>query len=284
MKVTSPRTLARLLLDRLTTAGDPGRALTLAQLLDDHLAYSRVRSELGLAGKGEYDVAILGLLADRTLLQADPALEAAARRELESPEPALAFADALSERLLRLRNPTLPEEPARPGEDGDPGDESTADVDASVEVDPSVGDDASVTDDARGGDDAPAGEGASGREDPPGDRGRQGDGRDELPGVRRPAWEVPATADDPEPDDLGGMSDPVETVAPPPLRPAPPEPAAPAPRAACRSCGEDLPGRDGFRYCPYCGQDQVVPRCTACGETLEPRWSFCPRCGRTTGG
>ena len=105
MKVTSPQTLARLLFDRLAETGDPKRAVTLAQLLDDHLAYARVRPELQLAGKGEYDVGILGLLADRTLLQADPALEAAARRELEGPEPGLTFAEALAERLLRLRHP-----------------------------------------------------------------------------------------------------------------------------------------------------------------------------------
>ena len=158
MKVTSPRTLARLLLDRLATAGDPGRALTLAQLLDDHLAYSYVRAELGLAGKGEYDVAILGLLADRTLLQVDPALEAAARRELETPEPALAFADALSERLLRLRNPSLPENDDRPqegaaAEDGPPP-AAEADVGdgASLEGGVPLGDDAPPREDApRGG-------------------------------------------------------------------------------------------------------------------------------------
>jgi hypothetical protein len=120
MKVTSSKTLARLLFDRLAESGDPTRAVTLAQLLDDHLAYARVRPAFQLAGKGEYDVAILGLLADRTVLQADPALEAAARRELEAPEPGLTFAGALAERLLRLRDA----EGGRPAEEDIAGEES----------------------------------------------------------------------------------------------------------------------------------------------------------------
>jgi predicted RNA-binding Zn-ribbon protein involved in translation (DUF1610 family) len=197
MKVTSPQSLARLLSDRLAAAGDPMRSVTLRQLLENHLAYARVRTELQMAGKGEYDVAILGLLADPTLLAVDPALEAAARRELDNPEPALAFAEALAERVLRL-NPAEGESPAAPPV-----------FELAVEPEPAVA--------------------------------------------------------EPEP----AVAEPEPTVADPEVD-----------SGGCWACTKALPTRDGVRFCPHCGADQEVPRCSACGDRLEPDWTFCPRCGR----
>lgn len=138
MKVASPDALARLLSRRLAERGDPGRAITLEQLLEDVLGYAAVRRELGLAGKGEYDVAMLGLLTDRSLLQVDPAVAAAAREELESPEPGLEFSKAFAEHLLRLRPGSMPPSPeSGPGTDTE---EEEADEEAAV------GDDAIVAD------------------------------------------------------------------------------------------------------------------------------------------
>ncbi|MFV1985634.1 MAG: zinc-ribbon domain-containing protein [Gemmatimonadota bacterium] len=233
MKVTPPQTLARLLSERLAAAGDPMRAVTLQRLLEDHLAYSRVRPELQMTGKGEYDVAILRLLADRTLLQVDPAVAAAARRELESPEPELAFADVLAERLVRLRSPDdrLPAEAGTEGGDEDEGED--------VPV-PS---------------DTPAFELVSGDEPPEGPPAAE----DGEPG---PGPESPERA--PEPD----------------LAPQPESVPEPAPTGDCWACMETLPTRDVVRFCPHCGVDQEAPRCTACGDRLEPGWAFCPRCGR----
>lgn len=51
---------------------------------------------------------------------------------------------------------------------------------------------------------------------------------------------------------------------------------------ACRVCGGDLPDRDAIRFCPWCGEDRVEPRCDACGEPLEAAWRYCPGCGEAT--
>lgn len=58
------------------------------------------------------------------------------------------------------------------------------------------------------------------------------------------------------------------------------EPAA----GTCRACGRELPGREGLRYCPWCGAEQGPPRCDDCREPLETDWSYCPVCGTAAGG
>ena len=57
-----------------------------------------------------------------------------------------------------------------------------------------------------------------------------------------------------------------------------------APGERCWGCESDLPERPSLRFCPFCGADQTVRRCSRCEEALEPGWSFCPRCGAETGG
>jgi len=105
MKIASAEALARLLAERLAASGEPGRAVTVAQLVERILPYPLVRERLGLAGKAEYDLAVLRLLTDRVLLQLDPALHEAATKELEQPEPDLRPLEKLSESLLRVRDP-----------------------------------------------------------------------------------------------------------------------------------------------------------------------------------
>jgi len=100
--VTSPEALVHLLSERLAEDGDPTRPVSLSELLNHHLSYPFVRARLGLAGKGEYDVAVLNLLADPTRLVVDPAIATAARRELATPEPALGFSAPLADRQLRV--------------------------------------------------------------------------------------------------------------------------------------------------------------------------------------
>ena len=54
--------------------------------------------------------------------------------------------------------------------------------------------------------------------------------------------------------------------------------AAPA-DGACRWCNESLPTRHPLNFCPFCGTDQKLVPCVACGEAIEPGWSFCAACG-----
>jgi predicted RNA-binding Zn-ribbon protein involved in translation (DUF1610 family) len=66
-----------------------------------------------------------------------------------------------------------------------------------------------------------------------------------------------------------------------------PEQAGPVPvrsrdpvrHSSCIACGEDLPAREGLRYCPACGADQTRWPCPHCGREVEKGWKFCAMCG-----
>jgi len=255
VRVTSPERLACLLSDRLAERGDRGRAITLAQLLEDVLAYPGVRSELGLAGKGEYDLAMLGLLTHRSLLQVDPAVAAAARRELESPEPGLGFSDDFADRLLRLRPGTPPVAGAESMADGERAEDAESSASSAGSEDaaaPAAGSKEAAVPVA---DPEDAAAPAAGPEDAA------------VPAAV-PLADMPAPAAEPGGGNAAGI--PTDDA------PDASEPGA----ASCRACAAPLPRRDGVRYCPRCGADQAETRCLACGELLEREWRFCPRCGR----
>jgi hypothetical protein len=58
-----------------------------------------------------------------------------------------------------------------------------------------------------------------------------------------------------------------------------PDAATQARPSRCGFCDSELPAQRRVRYCPFCGADQSTRPCTACGEALEPGWSFCVGCG-----
>ncbi|HSJ15216.1 MAG TPA: zinc ribbon domain-containing protein [Longimicrobiales bacterium] len=75
-------------------------------------------------------------------------------------------------------------------------------------------------------------------------------------------------------------------AAEPPARPAPAPVAAPVAAAdaavdadRCAFCDSALPHVRTLRYCPYCGADQTLRPCRACGEPIEVDWAFCVACG-----
>jgi hypothetical protein len=47
----------------------------------------------------------------------------------------------------------------------------------------------------------------------------------------------------------------------------------------CAFCDANLPKGRNIRYCPFCGADQSMIPCAACGEALEPTWIYCIACG-----
>ena len=49
--------------------------------------------------------------------------------------------------------------------------------------------------------------------------------------------------------------------------------------AHCRWCREALPQRASLRFCPFCGMDVTLVPCPSCNEELEPGWRFCIACG-----
>ena len=48
---------------------------------------------------------------------------------------------------------------------------------------------------------------------------------------------------------------------------------------ACKCCHSDLPNPDTLNYCPFCGTDLRLVPCGSCGVELGPGWRFCASCG-----
>lgn len=47
----------------------------------------------------------------------------------------------------------------------------------------------------------------------------------------------------------------------------------------CNWCRAGLPDRDDVNFCPYCGTDVLLVPCSSCGVEVEPEWRFCAACG-----
>jgi hypothetical protein len=70
----------------------PDQAVTVAELHRQLLPYHACRDELRFATKAEYDLELLGLLADQSRIAvAEPALVEAVAKEAEQAEPGLGF-------------------------------------------------------------------------------------------------------------------------------------------------------------------------------------------------
>ena len=48
----------------------------------------------------------------------------------------------------------------------------------------------------------------------------------------------------------------------------------------CRYCSGSLPAGRPLTYCPHCGQNLTIRRCPACATELDLAWKFCITCGR----
>jgi hypothetical protein len=96
------------------------------------------------------------------------------------------------------------------------------------------------------------------------------------------------------PPQLDPLPEPApQDVAPPPPTRAP----APAPSRGsgalpytfeagggteCPSCRSALPQHRAVLYCPFCGKKVAPLLCSKCDTELEPEWTFCITCGRST--
>jgi hypothetical protein len=47
----------------------------------------------------------------------------------------------------------------------------------------------------------------------------------------------------------------------------------------CRWCKSELPKRDNLKFCPFCGVDVALVPCPFCAEKVEVGWRFCIVCG-----
>lgn len=52
-------------------------------------------------------------------------------------------------------------------------------------------------------------------------------------------------------------------------------------RSGCPYCDQALPEGRPVKYCPGCGLNLLVRRCSGCSAEIESGWKFCVTCGRS---
>lgn len=244
---------------------------TVAEIYQNLVPYRTHRDAIGVDMNGDYEDALLRLLAgegDYLILESEVARREI-REELEGPNPNTGlFRDfaAADVRLNPERNETGIsfdlEAEAEPGESGDglglelvdAGEEADA-------VDMDILADAVVEDvEEHGGDDT-------------------------EPEVAEPfvvpdqaEWVVEGEGYSP---DLEGLEGEGDIVAEPDSEQdaGAEEPVAEGDATVCHWCREELPSRDLLNFCPFCGSNLGVRPCGECGEELETGWRFCVACG-----
>lgn len=246
MQESMNETIAELVARRLSDSGQKLEGpVSVSEFHRVLLPYGSCRDALGFASKGEYDVALLRLLADVEFVEVDRELAKAVERELATPEPGLAFLKNFAAAELRLR--PLAEDTRTHADE-------PAELDAEPAAEPAP---ASPIEEAA--------DAMTNRH------------------LRLEPSEFIAGSGVEAPDAVSPVAGVVEMAIPEGELRAVDAPVDPGFEAAggapCRACDEPLPEREDLRFCPYCGADQREPACQACGETLNAGWAFCPRCG-----
>jgi hypothetical protein len=238
-------------------------SFTVAEIYQDLVPYRTHRNVIGVTMNGDYEDALLRLLAGEgnyLVLDSEPARREL-RKELESsnPDPSLyrefAAVDVrLNPAVRDSVGPDLGDQAtgASLGQDepasGHGRDEATAALEAAdVEGDEAVTEGGVAEDDA-----GAAGPEAASSDAAVADRGNRIWAIDASPSGSTGGEPGTAHVPDEGPGGSGG---------------------------ACNWCGELLPERPGMSYCPHCGGDVRLVPCPACGEALEPSWRFCVACG-----
>ena len=249
------------------------RPFTVAEIYQDLVPYRTHRDRIGVEMNGDYEDALLRLLAgegDYLVMESDHARREL-QGELESSNPNTGLFREFAAADVRLNQARLPSSVVS-GSTDDPG-----------SVDHLFGDSVLLTLD----------------EDEDEEELTVPDIEDLAP----PATPARAYASAAPPPDVEARIE-AEPETPPPLRgrsaadaegertratasiggvraDAPPHSEAAA--DACRWCQEQLPRRDTLNYCPFCGANVHLVPCPNCGEELEPSWRFCVACGTEVG-
>ena len=236
-----------------------GRPFEVSHIYQHLVPYRTNRRELGFTANDEYELALCQLLAGaRGLLAGDKDMQAALRRELESPSPDLSAYRAFAASLVAFTPEPLRAVMLHPSPEG-------SEV---LDLSPSPTEQASLA--------ARATESLA----TPADAARS------SPASPLPA---PATAATPEgaaasarrsaPDATTGVSE-SPVISRPSMPAARPNPVRANPGDSCRYCGSPLPEGRSLVFCPGCGHNLTIKQCPACNTELEVGWKFCVTCGR----
>ena len=237
---------------------------TVAEIYQNLVPYSTHRDRIGVEMNGDYEDALLRLLAgegDYLALDSEHALRQL-REELDRPHPNTGVYREFAAVDVRLNPDHLDLQGWDEASDeptGEEGDGAEAPEDATSEGLGDLGG-ARRAADASGRDEGPAGfwsaAGAASRHE----------GGDEAP------LAAPRPDDDPTGGDGGGHEDEDhgETKA---------SEGESGEVDACRWCRAELPDHPHLNFCPFCGTDIRLIPCAQCGEEVEPGWRFCVSCG-----
>ena len=219
-----------------------------AELYQSLVPYRHFRRELGIETNGDYELALVRLLAgERGYLQGESDMQEAMKKELAGSNPNTSiFREYAASRV------GLPSDAARRAEH--------------------------VM--ARGGGQPAAVRAAAGAANAP--AANPGD----TPGVRQSA--IPLGHNEPVSPSLPPTPASVAATAAPGAAPAarqqrrqPAEETVPgASGDRCRYCSGALPPGRPVTYCPHCGQNLTIRRCPACATELDLSWKYCITCGR----
>ncbi len=223
---------------------------TVAEIYQTLVPYRTHRDRIGVEMNGDYEDALLRLLAgegDFLFLGSEPAVDQI-RRELRTSNPNTGLYREFAALGVRLNPERVPE-----GHGDSAIDLPFLDVEPSEPEMNMAGDSAGEEDEG-------------GADDMEGAAIEMEESRvvDEAPVPGRGAWPVPT----PEVAEGGRLEAGDD---------GPREPTAVA--EACPACEGALPERAGLRFCPFCGTNVRFRPCGACGEELEWDWRFCVACG-----
>jgi hypothetical protein len=265
MRLTEEREPVQRLYDRLAAALLSSRSepfdtpVTVAEIYQELVPYRTVRGELGFSMNADYEHALLRLLSgEDELVRLEPAsARDVIRRELGSPNPNVSIYREYAGCDAWVR-------PAAPGGLNPSGNGAHDDVAMSWIDDVAADDDTDAGADV----DAAAASGARSARSP----------ASSVFALAEPEV-AEADAQEPVPARQGGPATPQPAGETAQRMAASPAPVSVPVGARCVFCDSGLPQKRPVRFCPYCGGDQHMRPCSACGEPLEAGWSFCVACG-----
>lgn len=233
---------------------------TVAEIYQNLVPYRSHRDRIGIEMNGDYEHALLRLLAGEggyVELESDAARERL-QEEIESLHPDTGVYRNFAACEVRLKDERV-RSPA--------GDEEKPDVEEAA-----PGDTAEIDGAAPREREMPSsfnGSGGSRAADEPLSEARgDGEGEPERPDVEDRGTKDAAPSSSPTaPAALaedGGDDEPREEADP---------------DATCQWCRERLPEREDLQFCPFCGSGVDQVPCPECGTELEESWLFCVACG-----
>jgi hypothetical protein len=279
-------------------------SFTVAEIYQTLVPYRSHRAEIGVELNGDYEDALLRLLAgeDDLLVLESEAAQNRIRDELKQADPNTGIYREFAAMGVRLNPARIPETDSVPGSASAPAPSAPApspSAPASTAPAPTLAAPAlDLLADVREGAQSPSS--APPAPSGPAAGSAQTAGSAQIAGSAQTAGSAQAAGSGPAgPPPSGPAVRPTSPASGTPaasmVRPSvpPPEPRVavastggsqpdraltPSP-AGCPECDDELPNRPGLRYCPFCGVDVYRRSCAGCGEELERAWRFCVTCG-----